>query len=150
MMNSLSRTRCNKAQALCRILIILMVATILSFTIGCNKGDFVSKTYKTLKSAHVVYDTTMKITAKMKVEGSLNNEQWDKISGAANKFRFSGRLVSKLMKTYMLKLKNDPNGSDTISSRRAIEDAVGVLIINYKELLTFTGQMGIINVPQLL
>ena len=129
-------------------LIVFLLILVLPVIFGCTKNDFSTNTYKTLKSAQVVYDTTMKVTSKMKVEGSLSQEKWDKISKVANKFRLSGQLVARLMKTYSKNIKDNPSGDD-ITGKSAVKTAIGVMLINYKELLVFTQEIGILKIPQL-
>lgn len=74
---------------------LLMMVMMLSFVVGCtNEDDYLKKTYKSLKSAEIAYDTGMKVAAEAHKKGVINDAQKDEIIKAADKFHASFMVAS--------------------------------------------------------
>lgn len=74
---------------------LLLLVMTLSFVVGCtNEDDYLKKTYKSLKSAEIAYDTGMKVAADAHKKGVINDAQKEEVIKVADKFHASFMVAS--------------------------------------------------------
>lgn len=105
---------------------LLLLVMTLSFVVGCtNEDDYLKKTYKSLKSAEIAYDTGMKVAADAHKKGVINDAQKEEVIKVADKFHASFMVASAALEM-AVEMKDS---SQTAQGR--IAKAVEEMWLNY-------------------
>jgi hypothetical protein len=112
----------------------LALLMALSFA-ACKDGNLEKYAYQVIDSANVVYDTSMKISAELYRDGTIDKEDWRKIAKIGNKVRATGHSAAVVMRQYHVAVED--HGADSSQAEEIADKATAILfnlMENAKEL----------------
>ena len=78
---------------------LLMIMAVMALAVGCTSDDYIKTSYKSLKSAGVVYDTSMKVAAEAYKSGIINEGEKNEIIVLGQRFYSSYMVATAALET---------------------------------------------------
>jgi hypothetical protein len=111
-----------------RLVPILLVLVLMA---GC--ASFTTNTYRTMYTAGVSYDTSMKVIANLQAQGKITQAQRDEINKYANIYYVSYQTAVKAFSTY--------NKTQTAADKDKLTIIISQVIASWADLASYVNRI---------